>query len=258
MIDFDGTLLAGSTPLPYMNSFLEFLHVHAIPFLVLTNNSTKSPRYYVEKLREHGAHIKEENILTCSTVTTNYMRSNLAGNSVYCIGESGLIEALQAEGYEILLNAAIPADFVVVGGDHYLTYDKLKYGCLHLQSGAHFIGTNPDVVSPSEEGLIPECGTNIAALEAASGRKATIIGKPNSLMFLRGLELMGSKPPATAMLGDRLETDIFGGQQSGLKTILVETGVDKKGSVKEKGIVPDLLVADLGALLDQWAYALSH
>ncbi len=258
MIDIDGTLLAGSTPLPYMNTFLEFLNVHAIPFLVLTNNSTQSPRHYVEKLREHGAYLKEENILTCSTVTTNYMRSNLTGNSVYCIGEFGLIEALREEGYEILTDAAFPADFVVVGGDHYLTYDKLKLGCLHLQKGAHFIGTNPDVVSPSEEGLIPECGTNIAALEAASGRKATIIGKPNSLMFLHGLQLLGSEPSATAMLGDRLETDIFGGQQSGLLTILVETGVDRQGSIQEKGILPDLVVADLGVLLDQWTFAINH
>lgn len=257
MIDIDGTLLAGSTPLPAMNSFLSFLQSNGIPFLILTNNSTLSPQAYIQKMREHGVILGEKNILTCSTVAANYMHSNLDGHAVYVIGESGLEEALLAEGYHLISDVSKPVDFVVVGGDHYLTYDKLKYGCLHLQTGAHFIGTNPDVVSPSEEGLIPECGTNIAALEAASGRKATVIGKPNPLMFLRGLEVLGSQPSETIMLGDRLETDIIGGQQAGLKTILIETGVDKQESITDKGITPDLVVKNLAVLLDLWKNAIS-
>lgn len=252
MIDIDGTLLNGKTPLPGMVEFLNFVNHKSIKFLILSNNSTQSPQIYLEKFQNLGTKIQLGNILTCSSVTANYIKQNFKGNKVFVIGENGIIEALKEQGFQIISDFSEDVDFVVVGGDQYLTYDKIKYASLHLQKGAKFFGTNPDVASPSEEGLIPECGTNIAAVEAASGKKAVVIGKPNRMMFEWGIKQLGSKPFKTAMIGDRLETDILGGNQAGLKTILVETGVDRTDSIHKKEIHPDLVVRDLIELVTIW------
>lgn len=253
LIDIDGTLLSGDKPLPGMVEFFNFLNQHSINYLILSNNSTKTPYAYYQKITSLGGEIQPDNILTSAGVTVQIMKEKYTGKNVYLIGEDGLREALEKEGYQIIKNVTQKADFVVVGGDHYLTYEKLKYASLHLQAGAHFIGTNPDVLVPSVEGLIPECGVNIAALEAASGRKAIVIGKPNPLMFQSALKQLGNNPSETAMIGDRLETDIFGGLQAGLNTILVETGVDNHQSVIRKGITPDLVVNDLINLISIWS-----
>lgn len=252
MIDIDGTLLSGKQVLPGMAEFLTFLNDHSIKFIILTNNSTRTPDYYLNQIRSNGGDLKLQNILTCASVTADYIKANYSGRKVYVIGETGILTALEQEGFTILKDFSEQADFVVVGGDHYITYEKIKFGCLHLRNGAQLIGTNPDVVSPSEEGLIPECGTNIAALEAASGKKAIVIGKPNPLMFDGGLKVLGSQPSETAMIGDRLETDILGGKQAGLSTILVETGVDNRASILQKGIQPDLVVVNLLDLIAKW------
>lgn len=252
MIDIDGTLMSGNTPLPSMSTFLEFLSEKSLPYVILSNNSTRSPEYYYNIFHSYGDNLALNNILTCSTITAQYIRHKYSGNRVFVIGEIGLVEALQAEGFQILEDNSAPVDFVVVGGDHFLTYEKLKYACLHLQRGAILIGTNPDVISPSEEGLIPEAGTNIAAMEAASGQKAIIIGKPNRIMFTAALEKLGTPANATVIIGDRLETDILGGIKSGLKTILVESGVDNRFTCQQKNIFPHLIVTGLTELLEKW------
>ncbi|NTW43691.1 MAG: HAD-IIA family hydrolase [Anaerolineaceae bacterium] len=252
MIDIDGTLFSGSQVLPGMAEFLSFLNDQSIKFLILTNNSTKTPDFYLNKIRSNGGELKIQNILTCASVTADYIKAHYSGRKVYVIGETGILTALEQEGFTILEDFSEQADFVVVGGDHFLTYEKLKFGCLQIRNGAQLIGTNPDVVSPSEEGLIPECGTNIAALEASSGKKAIVIGKPNRMMFDWGLKKIGMAASETAMLGDRLETDILGGNQAGLHTILVETGVDTFESTLEKNIHPDLVVKDLFDLITIW------
>ncbi|MHB8134392.1 MAG: HAD-IIA family hydrolase [Anaerolineaceae bacterium] len=258
MIDIDGTLLNGKQPLPGMVEFLNFLNNKSFKFLIISNNSTKTPQFYLEKFRNFGANILIKNILTCSSVTAFYIKQNFKGQKVFVIGENGIIEALKEQGFEIINDFSEVADFVVVGGDHFLTYDKIKYASLHLQNGAKFFGTNPDVASPSEEGLIPECGTNIAAVEAASGKKAVVIGKPNQIMFDWGIKQLGSQPSETAIIGDRLETDILGGNRAGLKTILVETGVDRSNSIYLKDIYPDLIVKDLFELIKTWETQLQN
>ncbi len=253
LIDIDGTLLSSDKPLPGMVEFFNFLNQHSINYLILSNNSTKTPYAYYQKIISLGGEIQPGNILTSAGVTVQIMKEKYTGKIVYLIGEDGIREALEIEGYHIIKNINKKADFVVVGGDHYLTYEKLKYASLHLQAGAQFIGTNPDVLVPSEEGLIPECGVIIAALEAASGRKAIVIGKPNPLMFQSALKQLGKKVSETAMIGDRLETDIFGGIKIGLNTILVETGVDTREAVIKKGITPDLIVKNLFELISIWS-----
>jgi 4-nitrophenyl phosphatase len=133
-----------------------------------------------------------------------------------------------------------------------LTYTKLKHAALHIQQGARFIGSNPDVVYPTEEGLVPEAGTILAALQAATGVAPLIMGKPERFLFEIAAAKLGSQPAQTVMLGDRLDTDILGGQRAGLKTILMTTGVDAEAAIPAKGIRPDAVFGSLEALVAAW------
>jgi 4-nitrophenyl phosphatase len=156
-------------------------------------------------------------------------------------------------GFSVVDKLSQPAEVVVAGVDFTLTYDKLKYATLHIQRGARFVGTNGDVTFPAAEGPWPGAGSILAAIQAATGATPTIIGKPERLMFDIAVEKMGSNPARTAMLGDRLETDILGGQRAGVKSILVTTGIDNEITVKEKGIQPDAIFSGLEAIVTQWA-----
>lgn len=253
MIDIDGTLLRGNVALPGLVDFFHFLNTQQIKFQIASNNATKTLESYYQKISSFGADLSIDNILTCSTVTALYLQEKYPEGKVYMIGQSGLRQALTQAGIQIVERMDEPVDAVVVGGDYSLTYEKLKYACLHLQQGAEFIGTNPDLLYPTDEGLVPECGMTLVMLEAATNLKPVIMGKPNHHMFALGMKKMGVKPHETAMLGDRLETDILGGQKAGMRTILVETGVDHTESVISKGIQPDLIVNDLNELLNYWS-----
>jgi len=252
MIDMDGTLLRGNLALPGLVDFFNFLNEHDIQFQVASNNATKTLSAYQQKISAFGVNLSINNILTCSTVTALYVQEKYPGGKAYMIGQSGLEEALTQAGIQIISGMNGKADAVVVGGDYSLTYEKLKYASLHIQHGAEFIGTNPDLLYPTDEGLVPECGMTLVALQTATQVKPVIMGKPNHFMFDLGMKKMGVQPIETVILGDRLETDIQGGKNAGMKTILVETGVDNQASVVTKGIQPDLVVRDLPELVAIW------
>jgi 4-nitrophenyl phosphatase len=253
LVDIDGTLWRGKQPLPGLNPFFNFLKAHHIAFTVATNNSQEPATLYQKRLAGYGVQLGLENILTASWATADYLKGRLEpGSGVYFIGQEGLREALEENGFKILPDARQDAAAVVVGGDPGLTYDKLKHATLLIQREALFIGTNPDVLFPTEEGLVPECGTNLAAVQAATGVVPTVIGKPNRYFFELGMARMGSAAANTAMIGDRLETDIAGSQAAGLKGILVTTGVDNENTIPVKNIQPDLLVHSLLELVECW------
>lgn len=255
--DLDGVLLRGNEPLPGMVALFDFLHQRHIPFIIATNNSTKTPAQYCQKFARLGAAVvKEENILTSSLVTAAYLRQQFTpGATVYTVGQAGLKQAIKSVGFSLLEDTSQPATAVVVGGDPDLTYDKLKYAALHIQRGAVFIGTNPDMLYPTEEGLVPEAGTILAAVQAATGVSPLIMGKPERFLFETALARLGSQPYETIMLGDRLETDIQGGQRTGLKTALLTTGVDTLKSIHSKKIQPDAVFAGLDELVEMWRKA---
>jgi 4-nitrophenyl phosphatase len=144
------------------------------------------------------------------------------------------------------------ADAVIVGIDWNLTYDKLKRATREIRRGAKFIGTNADKTFPTEEGIVPGAGSILAALEAASGTAPIVIGKPERMMFDIAVDKMGVKPESTATLGDRLETDILGGQRAGLRSILVMTGVTTPEMVAQSPIQSDWVFDDLVALREAW------
>ena len=257
MIDIDGTLIRGDHALPGMAEFFQFMNKNKIKFQVASNNATKTIETYHKKLSSLGAELTVDNVLTCSTVTALYLQEHFPAGKVYMIGQAGLLEALTTAGIQVVDSFDGKVDAVVVGGDYDLTYEKLKIASLYIQQGAQFIGTNPDLLYPTDEGLVPECGMTLVALETATEVKPIIMGKPNQFMFELGMKKMGVLPTETAMLGDRLETDIEGGKLAGMKTILVETGVDKRETTTSKGMKPELIVSNLLELVSLWSHHLS-
>jgi 4-nitrophenyl phosphatase len=246
----DGVLWLGDTPLPGLVEFFDFLRRRSIPFILATNNASKTPHQYTEKLAGFGVAVKPEEILNSSLAAAAYLKREFAsGAPIHLLGMDGLYEAVAAAGFTIVPDASRPVEAVVAGADFKLTYDKLKYAALLIQRGARFIGTNPDLTYPFVEGLAPGAGAILAALEATTGVAPIIIGKPKPFMFEVAMEMMGSTPNQTAMLGDRLETDILGGQQAGVTTILLTTGIDNEATIPQKGIAPDLVLHSLAEVV---------
>jgi 4-nitrophenyl phosphatase len=253
IVDIDGTLFRGPLPLPGLLRFFTFLRSRCLPFVVVSNNATKTAAKYQRRLADQGIQIDTDRILTAAAATASYLQGELgAGASLYVIGEPALKEVLCRAGFVLLKDASQPVDAVVVGGDSTLTYDKLKYAALLLQGGAQFVGTNPDLLCPTDEGLVPEAGATLVALEAATDIAPTVVGKPARPLFDLAVEKLGRRPAEVAILGDRLDTDIAGGQRAGLRTVLVTSGIDDEETIRQKGIEPDLVVRDLDMLIDLW------
>jgi 4-nitrophenyl phosphatase len=249
----DGVLWRGDVPLPGLNRFFDFLHSQALPFILATNNASKTVAQYEQKLAKYGVTIQPENVMTSSLATAAYLVRELPNRGkVFVIGQDGITEAMRQAGFTVVADDRQPVEAVVAGIDFTLTYDKLKYATLLIRRGARFVGTNGDLTLPTEEGLFPGAGSILAAVTAATGVKPTVIGKPEPLMFQIAVQKMDSRPDQTIMIGDRLETDILGGQGAGLKTILVTTGIDTLETVAQKGIQPNLVVAGLDEIVDIW------
>ena len=249
ILDMDGTLMKGNQPLPGLRELFISLKNINKPYRIVTNNATHSPLDYQQKLAQCGVKVPTHTILTSAIATATTLQNQLQkGSAIYVIGQPALVSALTEVGFTILKGVNRGASAVVVGGDPSLTYDKLKFATLHIQRGSHFFGTNPDLVYPTEEGLVPECGTTLAALEAATGVSPIIIGKPSPILFELAMADLGTIAKNTVVVGDRLETDILGGLRAGCKTILITTGVDRASSIQHKSIQPDHIVQDLTEL----------
>jgi len=249
IIDLDGVLYRGDQAIVGAREFVALLQREGVPFLLLTNNSTRTPGQYVTRLAKMSIAIEESDVLTSAQATALYMeRIAPPGARVYAIGEEGLRAALR-EKYTITDRGA---GFVVVGMDSELTYEKLKTATLLIRSGARFIATNPDKTLPTEEGLVPGNGAIIAALEAATGVAPFVVGKPEPAIFDLALAKMGVGKDGAAVIGDRLETDILGGQRADLITILVLSGVASRQELENSTIKPDLVFENVRQLYEVW------
>ena len=252
LIDMDGVLYRGMAPISGAKEFVAFTRERGIPFLLFTNNSTLTPQQYVSKLAGMSITASLHEIFTSAQATADYLpRIVPAGSTVYMIGEDGLREALRESGYRLADDKA--ADAVVVGMDRHLTYEKLRVATLAIRAGAIFVATNPDVTFPSEEGIAPGNGAALAALEASTDQKPVMIGKPEEPIFDLALGRLGASREATAMIGDRPETDVLGAQRAGLMTIFLLSGVADRAKLAASGLSPDWVFEDLGALHDAWA-----
>lgn len=246
LVDMDGVLYRGREPVPGAKEFLDFARRRGIPFLLFTNNSTLTPMQYVRKLAAMGIPATEDEIFTSAQATAMYLPKLIPlGSPIYVIGQDGLFTALQESGYRF---ASTDVSAVVVGMDTQLTFEKLKIATLAIRRGARFVATNPDATLPTEEGLIPGNGAILAALRVATDVEPLIIGKPERPIFEAALRRLGAEVTTTAIIGDRPETDIIGGQRAGLMTILVLTGVTDLARQRALGIEPDWIFEDLPAL----------
>lgn len=255
MIDMDGVLCRGSTLIPGAGKFLDFLHQMGIPFVLLTNNSTLTAAQYVAKLGYMGIEIEEDRILTSADATARYLAGVAPpGTEVYAIGEDGVHTALEKRGFVLRDDADVA--YVVVGFDRSFTYRKMATATLAIRAGAGFIGTNPDRTFPSELGQMPGTGAILAAIEAATGMAPLIIGKPQPAIFELALQKLGAGAGTTAMVGDRLDTDILGGHQLGLATILLLSGVTDAQQLAASALVPDLVYEDVEVLYHAWRDAM--
>jgi 4-nitrophenyl phosphatase len=248
IIDMDGVLYRGDQPLPGLREFFAFLRQKPIPFILATNNSTRTPQEVVDKLARMGAEVLPTEVLTSGQATARLLASEYQpGTRAHVFGMPSLRKAMVEEGFEL---ADKDVAVVVASMDRDITYEKLKRAALLIRGGARFVATNRDPTYPSEEGLIPGTGSMIAALEAASGVEPMAVGKPEPHMFQLAMAEMGAKPETTATIGDRLDTDILGGQRAGLITMCVLSGSTTRAEAEAFG--PDFVFEDISQLLSVW------
>ncbi|MEO6063683.1 MAG: HAD-IIA family hydrolase [Thermoflexales bacterium] len=251
IIDMDGVLWRGEKPLPRLPEFFDTLRELRVQFVLATNNASRTGNQYVQRLLRFGAAVNEDEVLTSPQATAAWLVANAPEARIFTIGEPGLSAELTRAGLLVLQpEDAQQATHVVVGIDREMNYGKLVEACLAIRAGAAFVGTNPDVTFPSERGIVPGNGATLAALEVSTGVKPIIVGKPQPEMMLQALARMGSDASNTAVLGDRLDTDILAGRNAGLPTILVLTGVSGRDEAESGPIRPDFIFNDIGEVAD--------
>ncbi|WP_203269198.1 TIGR01457 family HAD-type hydrolase [Streptococcus uberis] len=246
LIDLDGTIYKGRERIPAGERFIQRLQEQEIPYLLVTNNTTRTPKMVQDMLaQQFNIQTPLETIYTATMATVDYMKDMNRGQTVYVIGETGLKSAILEAGY--IEDKENPA-YVVVGLDSQVTYDMLATATLAIAKGALFIGTNPDLNIPTEKGLMPGAGSLVALLEAATRVKPVFIGKPNAIIMNKALDILQVKRSEAIMVGDNYLTDIMAGIQNDIASLLVTTGFTKAEEVPNLPIQPDYVVASL----DEW------
>lgn len=219
--DMDGVIYHGNRLLPGVKEFVDWLYAENKQFLFLTNSSERSPKELQQKLARLGLEVSEEHFYTSALATARFIHKQAPGCSAYVIGAPGLISALYDVG--ITMNDIDP-DYVIVGETSTYNYDTILKAVSLIQNGAKLIATNSDLTGPSDRGIIPACRALVAPIELATGRAAYYVGKPNPLMMRTGLHKLGVHSAEAAMIGDRMDTDIVAGVETGLDTVLVLSG----------------------------------
>jgi 4-nitrophenyl phosphatase len=259
IIDMDGVLWHGTQPMAGLTDFFQTLDNLHIRFILATNNASLTPEQYVTKLAKMGVTITKNQILTSGTATALYLSQQVdpTATRVFVVGEDGATQPLIDHGftltglYEVNNDSEAVkkgADIVVCGKDETLTWAKLATATLNIRAGAQFIGTNADTTLPTEQGVTHGNGAILAALEVATGVTPTIIGKPEPIIYQQALALLGVEPDETVAIGDRLETDILGAVRTGIRSIMVLTGISTENDVKTSTYQPTWVMADISAV----------
>jgi NagD protein len=229
IMDMDGVIVRGSQPVPGAAEFIKKLQEKAIPFLVLTNNSIYTPRDLANRLRFLGIDVPDDRVYTSAIATARFLHGQRPNGTAYTIGEAGLTTALHEIGY--VLTEHDP-EYVVLGETSTYSFERITRAIRLILGGARFIATNPDPIGPAEGGLAPATGAVAALIDKATGVAPYYVGKPNPLMLRTALRVLDVHSEETAMIGDRMDTDIVMGTESGLETILVLTGVTQRDQVE--------------------------
>jgi NagD protein len=245
LIDMDGVLVSGRTIIPGADRFIERLKARGMEYLVLTNNPIHTPRDLAHLLQAVGLDIPAERIFTSAMATAHFLQSQRPNGTAFVIGESGLTEAIHGVGYIITDH---DPDYVVLGETYSYNLRLITKATRLVADGARFIATNPDPSGPSEEGLVPACGAMAALIETASGVSPLFIGKPNPLMMRSALNYLDVHSENTVMIGDRMDTDIVAGVESGMETILVLSGVTRREDVARYPYQPTRIVESVAEI----------
>jgi NagD protein len=239
LIDMDGVLVRGAQMIPGANEFIWRLINANAKFLVLTNNSLYTPRDLQARLQRIGLDVPADSIYTSALATAQFLHTQHPGGSAYVVGEAGLTTALHDIGY--IITDQQP-EYVVLGETTSYSFERITVAMRLVAAGARFIATNPDVSGPGEGGMVPATGAVAALIAAATGVRPYFIGKPNPLMMRTALRTIDAHSEESVMVGDRMDTDIIGGTESGLETILVLTGVTHREEVERYPYRPTYIV----------------
>jgi NagD protein len=248
LTDMDGVLIHEGIPIPGADAFLKGLKESGKPFLVLTNNSIYTPRDLHARLTRMGLDVPVENIWTSALATAKFLDDQRPGGTAYVIGEAGLTTALHDIGY--VLTDTDP-DYVVLGETRTYSFEALTKAIRLINNGARFIGTNPDETGPSPEGVLPATGSVAALITKATGKDPYFVGKPNPLMMRAGLNAIGAHSETSAMIGDRMDTDVLAGLESGMTTFLVLTGLTTPADIDRHPFRPSRVVDSIADLVSE-------
>ncbi len=246
LTDMDGVLWHEGKPIPGAKELLKKWTDSETPFLVLTNNSIYTPRDLSARLRAGGLDVPEERIYTSALATADFIRSQVPKGTAYVIGEAGLTTAMHEIGYVM---TEVNPDFVVLGETRNLSFENLTKAVRLINNGSRFIATNPDATGPSNEGPLPATGAVAALITKATGKDPYIVGKPNPMMFRSAMRKIKAHSESTAMIGDRMDTDIVAGIEAGLHTILVRTGISDDAEIAKYPFRPTEILTSVADLV---------
>lgn len=246
MTDMDGVLVHESLALPGAHEFIETLKGNSIPFLVLTNNSIYTNRDLSARLASSGLEVPEDRIWTSANATADFLNSQSPNSTAFVIGEAGLTTAIHETGY--IMTETDP-EYVVLGETRFYDFVNITKAIRLIEKGAKFICTNPDTTGPSEDGTLPAVGSVAAMITRATGRQPYFVGKPNPVMFRAGLNKLGAHSEDAAMVGDRMDTDIHAGVESGMDSYLVLSGSTSREDIQKFPYRPKAVFNGIGDLL---------
>ena len=246
LMDMDGVLVRGRTPIPGAVEVIRRFNEEETPYLVLTNNPLYTPGDLAHRLQSEGLNVPADRIFTSALATARFLSSQRPNGKAFVIGESGLTSAVHAIGYVITDK---DPDYVVLGETQGYNFAAITKAIRLISEGARFVATNPDASGPSEEGIVPACGAMAALIETASSRSPFFVGKPNPLMMRTALNYLGVHSEDTVMVGDRMDTDIVAGTNSGMATALVLTGVTRREDIGKYPYLPTHVIDSIADLL---------
>ena len=244
--DMDGVIYLGNQLLPGVAEFVNWLNENDKRFLFLTNSSERSPKELQQKLQRMGLDIGEEHFYTSALATAAFLKKQAPGCTAFVIGAPGLLNALYDVG--VTMNDVDP-DYVIVGETASYNYEVITKAVRLVLNGTRLIATNSDLTGPTEFGIAPACRSLVAPIELATGKKAYFMGKPNPLMMRTGLQLLGVHSEEAAMVGDRMDTDVIAGMESGLATVLVLSGCTSRADINDYPYRPTYILNGVGEIV---------
>ena len=246
LTDMDGVLWHEGKAIPGAPELIAKWTESGTKFLVLTNNSIYTPRDLASRLQAGGLDVPEDRIYTSALATADFIKSQLPNGKAFVIGESGLTTAMHEIGYVM---TEVNPDYVVLGETRNLSFEALTKAVRLINKGARFIATNPDVTGPSSDGPLPATGAVAALITAATGKTPYIVGKPNPMMFRSAMRKIDVHSRDTAMIGDRMDTDVVAGIEAGLHTILVRTGISDDAEIARYPFRPTEILGSVADLI---------